>query len=110
MTEFNYIAWLTTFLVIPTTAIWVLFFKTLRKYSLAILAITIVVQAGIAWDLWGVNSGLWFFPDGNNLGISVLGMPLEEYLAFILFGLFVSSLSVVLRFHWQVETKKGGKK
>lgn len=37
----------------------------------------------ILWDAWFTNSGVWWFNQDYVLGISIIGMPVEEWLFFI---------------------------
>lgn len=37
----------------------------------------------IPWDVWFTHLGIWGFNTGHLVGISLLGLPLEEWLFFI---------------------------
>ncbi|MBP1616441.1 MAG: lycopene cyclase protein [Bacteroidetes bacterium] len=36
----------------------------------------------IAWDVWFTSHGVWWFDTGYTVGISLLGLPIEEWLFF----------------------------
>lgn len=36
----------------------------------------------ITWDIWFTKIGVWWFNENYTLGISIFGLPLEEYLFF----------------------------
>ena len=99
MSVYSYAIWLLVFLICPNIALWALFGKTLKRYIHVILVVTVLTLFGLVWDFWGVHYGIWSFPAGHNLGIYIAGLPIEEYSAFVLFALFVSSLTIVFRFH-----------
>jgi lycopene cyclase domain-containing protein len=109
MRNYSYLIWLTVFLVLPVIAIWIKFYKTLAKYIVAILIIIALEQIGLIWDFWGVREGIWRFPLGRNLGYYFAGLPLEEYLAFMFFACFVSSLTIILRFHGPLKIRSNHK-
>lgn len=47
-------------------------------------AILIVGLFFIAWDIWFTEMGVWGFNDDYLIGLRIIGMPLEEYLFFLL--------------------------
>ncbi len=47
-------------------------------------AILIVGLFFIAWDIWFTHMGVWGFNDEYLIGVRIVGMPLEEYLFFLL--------------------------
>jgi lycopene cyclase domain-containing protein len=106
MATYNYAIWLLLFLVMPCTILWLIFYKTLIKYVEVILIMVGLVLMGLIWDFWGVRYAIWSFPKGHNFGLYIFGLPLEEYLAFVLFAVFVSSLTIVLRFHGHLKIDK----
>ena len=99
MDRLSYALWLMLFLALPISVLWFFFYKRLIRYTKVFIINILLVLLGLIWDIWGVNAGVWSFPSGHNLGYYFLGLPLEEYLAFIFFAIFVTSLTIILRFH-----------
>ena len=58
-----------------------LFGRPLRSRVLGLALFWLLV------DLIAVQIGLWSFPDGGSLPIRILGLPVEEYLLFVLHSL-----------------------
>ena len=46
--------------------------------------VTVLYFFWLIADLVGVRMRLWAFPEGNNIGIILLGLPIEEHLLFII--------------------------
>lgn len=62
------------------------FFKTgvLRRFKRAALSILPISLLFLAWDAYAIAQGHWFFDRTQILGVyGPLGIPLEEYLFFI---------------------------
>ena len=56
----------------------------LYEYFLSLfLAIFLTLIPFIIWDVWFTESGYWGFNETYLLGVSVLGLPVEEWLFFI---------------------------
>lgn len=59
--------------------------RVLRNPIRLIATVLIVAPAFVAWDAYAISQGHWFFDQDQILGIyGPLGIPLEEYLFFIL--------------------------
>lgn len=48
------------------------------------LAIGIPAALFVAWDVWFTRTGVWSFNDAYTLGPRLLGLPLEEWLFFVI--------------------------
>lgn len=55
-----------------------------NKYFAAFLKAAIVVAVPfIAWDIWFTAHGVWWFNTDYTIGVTVAGLPVEEWLFFI---------------------------
>lgn len=55
-----------------------------NRYFVPFLKAAIVVAIPfIAWDVWFTSKGVWWFNTDYTLGITLAGLPLEEWLFFI---------------------------
>ncbi len=96
MLHFSYFVWLMIFLVSPLAILWSFFHRVLSRYLHVYVVNLAIVSVGLLWDSWGVHQKIWVFPDGSNVGRHFGFLPLEEYLALILFTVFVTSLTIVV--------------
>ncbi len=71
------------------------------KHTFAIFGIFIVV--GYVWDTFGVRRRFWTYPDGHNIGLMVGGLPVEEYMFYIVIPFFII---VLYRAISKAETKR----
>jgi lycopene cyclase domain-containing protein len=91
-TRVTYAGFLALFLLIPVALVRWRYRREARDVGARpIWAILIVVYvAAIPWDFAAVKSGLWSFGAGKTMGLTVIGIPLEEYAFFGLQGLLVA--------------------
>ncbi len=76
----SYLQWLVIFFGIPLLVFFVIDAKIFLKYQhIFFKTIVGVLFVGLPADLIAVNLKLWSFPRGL-LGLSVLTIPVEEYL------------------------------
>lgn len=54
-----------------------------RHFYAFLKAAVLVAIPFIAWDIWFTSKGVWWFNTNYTLGVSVAGLPLEEWLFFI---------------------------
>ncbi|UAY51241.1 lycopene cyclase domain-containing protein [Ferruginibacter albus] len=54
-----------------------------RQFGAFIKSATIVAIPFIAWDIWFTAKGVWWFNKDYTLGVSIAGLPIEEWLFFI---------------------------
>ena len=95
---YEYLKWLFLFLAIPLAIIWIYYFKILKKYKKTFIAVIIgSLIFGIPWDYMAIKEKLWYFAEQKILGIWIAGLPLEEHLFILLFGLLVSSTTLILK-------------
>ena len=53
-----------------------------RYFGAFFKAATLVAIAFIAWDVWFTASGVWWFNTDYTLGLTIAGLPIEEWLFF----------------------------
>jgi lycopene cyclase domain-containing protein len=78
----------------------------LKQFKRVVLTIAPVVFLFIAWDRYAIANGHWYFDKDQILGIfGPFGIPLEEYLFFIVVP--IAALMTIeavrsVKKHWQV--------
>ena len=65
-----------------------------RKERLEITALFFII--GVIWDTFAIWRGHWVFPAGNNLGIVIGLMPLEEYLFALIVPYFIITIYKIM--------------
>jgi len=65
-----------------------------RKERLEITALFFVIS--VIWDTFAIWRGHWVFPAGNNLGIVIELMPLEEYLFALIIPYFIITIYKIM--------------
>ena len=94
----EYLVWLFLASVIPLLLLWLRYWKLLWKYRATIIFVTVLMFIiHVPWDIAAVSSGLWYFPEGKNLGFFIVNLPLEEYLYTILIPMLGISITIVLK-------------
>src|SRR6266487_880157 len=94
---FSYPLWLLLFLTLPVVLIWIFNFQTLMKYKLVLGLIVIgCLAVSVPWDILSVNDQIWYFSKPHIVGISLLGLPIEEYIYISFVGLLASSVTVLI--------------
>jgi lycopene cyclase domain-containing protein len=78
----------------------------LKQFKRVVLTIAPVAFLFIAWDKYAIASGHWYFDKDQILGIfGPFGIPLEEYLFFIVVpiaALMTIEAVRTVKKHWQV--------
>ena len=78
----------------------------LKQFKRVVLAIAPVAFLFIAWDKYAIANGHWYFDKDQILGIfGPFGIPLEEYLFFIVVpiaALMTIEAVRTVKKHWQV--------
>ena len=78
--------------------------QRIKRVAAAVLPISAVF---IAWDIYAVDRGHWFFDKNQVLGIyGPFGIPLEEYLFFIVVpmaAIMTIEAVVAVKKHWAVK-------
>jgi|SRR5579872_1245792 len=94
----SYIYWLTIFIWMPLVILWSLNYKYLLRYK-GVFTRCIIwsIIFGVLWDFVAVGTHIWFFPPDTNLGIIILGLPLEEYLFIVFTCLYISTATILVR-------------
>ena len=57
--------------------------KFYLEFKSFIKAAIVVAIPFILWDIWFTAKGVWWFDYSYTLGISILGLPLEEWMFFL---------------------------
>ena len=84
MEKFGYVAMLAFTIAGSFWLEFILKVRVLARIKSAAIAIIPVAIAFIAWDAYAIRQGHWFFDRNQILGIfGPFGIPLEEYLFFI---------------------------
>ncbi len=95
-----YLKWQIIFMFIPSLVVWVLAWDVLKHYKKTILVITAI---GVVWGVvFNVVSSswlhIWFYQ--NHLGVSFLGLPLEEYITLLVMPQqFICILLVIRKYY-----------
>ena len=98
MQHYDYLIWVMSLALIPTTIVWLFYWRILVKYiRVFMLCIVGSMIFAIPWDYWATHSWLWHFSPEKTLGVSFLGLPLEEYVFFASFTVLYASIALVLR-------------
>lgn len=53
-----------------------------KHFGTFLLSSTIVAIPFIAWDVWFTDMGVWWFNTNYTIGITIAGLPIEEWLFF----------------------------
>lgn len=85
---------LAVFALLPLVLLWLKFWKTLVKKTRVVLGVVAgSVLFGWVWDLVAISNGVWGF--SKIIGIWFLGVPLEEWLLYVLAAAAISSLTII---------------
>lgn len=52
---------------------------------------------GVSWDSFAIWRGHWIFPQGQNLGLTIGYMPVEEYLFILILPYIIIALYVFVK-------------
>lgn len=77
------------------------------RWKYLLLAIGLPALGFIAWDIWFTHIGVWSFNDDYTLGIKLLGLPVEEWLFFLVVpfcGIFIYE---VVKFYFRKFSYQG---
>lgn len=94
-----YMRWNIIFVFVPSIIIWFFYWKYLLKYKKTILYVTVGSFVwGLLFDLVASPIlNVWHFNSMQNLGISFLGLPLEEYLFILIVPQELTAIVLILR-------------
>lgn len=91
-----YLSTILIFVIFPSIILWGLYYRYLKNYLKVFVIITICsIIWGFLFDIIGVNWGIWFY--NKTLGISYLGLPLEEYLLLFLLPQQITAMLLLIR-------------
>lgn len=54
-----------------------------RQFGAFIKSATLVAIPFIAWDIWFTAKGVWWFNTNYTIGLTIAGLPIEEWLFFV---------------------------
>lgn len=72
-----------------------------KKWKFLFPSIAIMCAVFIPWDVWFTAEGVWYFNHDYTLGIDILGLPLEEWLFFIVVPFACVFIYEVLNFFFK---------
>ncbi len=94
MKKFYYLGTLTFVFLIPTI-IAGFFLSAFVNFTALLPFVVVVTIVGSIWDLWATRHGktdrvwIWQFNRRDTLGIKFLGLPVEEYLFYVVSSVYV---------------------
>ena len=98
----TYLYWLALFVVLPLLALWIWEWSYLIRYKLTLLyCVLLALIFSIPWDIWAVETQIWLFPADTNIGVWIAGLPLEQYLFMVLVTLLLSTITLILKKHFE---------
>ena len=94
---YSYPIWLLLFLIVPLALLWIIKYKTLVKY-MGVLGLTSIgsLAVSVPWDILSVNERIWYFSKPHIFGLSLLGLPIEEYVYIAGVALLSCSVTILL--------------
>lgn len=99
----GYLLWLMSSFSIVTILLWFFQFNLLWRYKKSIsLTIFFAFIFSIPWDILAVKNNIWFFPKEGNMGIFIAGLPIKEYLFMFIVTLFISTLTILIKYRKQI--------
>ena len=106
MLKFGYVAML-TFTIIGSFWLEIaLKVRVLARFKRVLASVLPISALFIAWDIYAVDRGHWFFDSKQVLGIyGPFGIPLEEYLFFVVVpmaAIMTIEAVTTVKKHWQV--------
>lgn len=93
-----YLIYLLIFFVIPVIGLAWLLRDLIGKYKRTILwSLFFIYTLGLVWDWLCVTTGVWRYDTAPSLGIWLVGLSVEEFVGFYVFGTLLI-VGVVLLF------------
>ncbi len=88
-----YFLYLLVFFVAPVCVLIWLLRKQVKTYRRTLLwTLLFIYTLGALWDWLSVQTGLWNYDTADTLGVWVLGLPVEEFVGFYVFGTLLIAL------------------
>ncbi len=95
--KYSYLIWLLLFVVLPLVVLWILHFKTLKKYSKVLFyAVIGALIFSYPWDYTAIKENIWYFTKPQIVGVLLLGIPVEEWFFIIFVTLLFSTTTILL--------------
>ena len=93
-----YLIYLLVFFVVPVLILGWLLRGTIGQYKRTLLwSLFFTYTVGFFWDWLSYQTGVWRYDSAATLGIWLVGLPLEEFVGFYVFGTFLI-VGIVLLF------------
>jgi len=93
-----YPIWLLVFFLVPVLLLWVFAYKYLRPYrSVFVKIASLCMVIGSLWDVFAVRTGIWMWPLTCCVLPRFYSIPLEELGFMFLGGLYIASLTIIVR-------------
>lgn len=84
---------------VPTSILFSLNYKLFLHYKKTLTySIIGALIFAIPWDIYAVKTGIWYFPEGGNVGLWMLGLPLEEYLFITTSTFMFACITIFLKY------------
>ncbi len=97
----SYLAWIGIFVVIPLVALWIFNFSYFKEHiKVFLLAIIGSIIFSFPWDFIAVKEQIWLFEEPYILGIWLAGLPLEDWLFFVLVTVLFTSVTLLFWKKW----------
>ena len=91
-----YFLYLLVFFVAPVLVLTWLLWKQVKTYRRTLLwTLLFIYTFGAIWDWLSVQTGLWNYDTADTLGIWILGLPVEEFVGFYVFGTMLIALGAL---------------
>lgn len=91
-----YFFYLLVFFAAPVCVLTWLLWKQVKTYRRTLLwTLLFIYTLGAIWDWLSVQTGLWNYDTADTLGIWILGLPVEEFVGFYVFGTMLVALGAL---------------
>ena len=88
-----YFLYLLVFFVVPVCVLAWLLRAQVKTYRRTLLwTLLFIYTFGALWDWLSVQTGLWNYDTADSLGVWILGLPIEEFVGFYVFGTMLIAL------------------
>jgi len=102
----EYTVWLFISAGLPLIYLYIKYSELLWKYKHTLaLVVFLALLVHVPWDIYAVNTGIWSFPSGKNLGINIVNLPLEELLYTIFVPLLGACITLVAKYKFSRKAK-----
>ena len=93
----SYLLGLVAVVLLPMLILWAIYFKTLKRYMrIYVVAVVCALAISVPWDLISVREQIWYFTEPQIIGFWLLGLPIEEWLFYVIVPLLFATMTVLL--------------